>query len=434
MHLSRTGLFLLCLLALWSAPGRAEPSWVEWDHASDQIVSAPGENGAAAPRARQLSNGEILLVYHHGEALGNCGSRVTMRRSRDGGATWYRTQEIDGPNEKGFWGFSNPDFIELGHGRLMLVSAARGKADAHSDDVFLSECKRSGLRVRFSNDYGLTWGPPRMVAAGRGRVWEPSIVSLRGGGLEIFYANESPDLQVEGSTQCIESIRSADGGRSWSAPVIVSENANCRNGMPAALALDNGHVVCAQEVVGLATSPWLADTLQGQTRNYRLAQDQYEFGAAPFLAHAPGGGTLLAFHSQCRQTSYLKRMPGSWLFSDIFVQYGDANASHFGPASCPWPTEDGLAGAFFPSLLVTNDGTLIVLGSFITVHRDRSTTTVIRWIKGRLFPSAGDRVAAASSDVRLAASAAPHDDPVPGAGHPPAKKAAPTLPDLDSTR
>ena len=434
MNHSRTSLFLLCWLTLWSASARAEPSWVQWDHASDRVISAPGDNGAAAPRAQQLSNGEILLVYHHGEALGNCGSRVTMRRSRDGGTTWYRTQEIDGPNEKGFWGFSNPDFIELGHGRLMLVSAARGKADPHSPDEFLSECKRSGLRVRFSDNYGLTWGPPRMVAAGRGRVWEPSIVSLPNGALEIFYANESPDLQVEGSTQCIESIRSADGGRSWSAPVIVSENANCRNGMPAALALGNGHVVCAQEVVGLTTSPWIADTLQGQTHNYRLAQDQYDFGAAPFLARAPDGGTLLAFHSQCRQTSYLKRMGGSWLFSDIFVQRGDANANHFGPASCPWPTEDGLAGAFFPSLLVTNDGTLIVLASFITVHPDHSTTTIIRWIKGRLVPAAGDSLAAASSDVRLSSSAVPHDDPVPGAGHPPAKKAAPTLPDLDSPR
>ena len=188
MHDFRTNLLFCLLLAISLVPGRAArgrddadaspSSWITWDPASDQVVSAPNDTGAAAPRARQLSNGEILLAYHHGEALGNCGSRVTLRRSRDGGVTWYRTEEIDGPRERGFWGFSNPDFIELGRGRLMLVSAARGKADPRSPDVFLSECERSGLRVRFSNDYGLTWGSPRLVAAGRGRVWEPSIVSL----------------------------------------------------------------------------------------------------------------------------------------------------------------------------------------------------------------------------------------------------------------
>ena len=90
-------------------------SWVTWDPASEGIISAPQDAGAAAPRARQLANGEILLAYHHGEALGNCGSRVTLRHSRDGGATWYRTQEVEGP-EPGFWGFSNPGFRRIGQG------------------------------------------------------------------------------------------------------------------------------------------------------------------------------------------------------------------------------------------------------------------------------------------------------------------------------
>ncbi len=429
------GLILPVVLPARGAPPGS--AWVEWDRVTDRVISAPNDTGAAAPRARELSNGEILLVYHHGEALGNCGSRVTVRRSRDGGATWFQSQEIDGPMEKGFWGFSNPDFIELGKGRLMLVSAARGKADPHSPDIFLAECRRSGLRVRFSSDYGATWGAPRMIAAGRGRVWEPSIVRLPGGDLEIFYANESPDLQEEGSTQCIESIRSTDGGLTWAAPTLVSEQRNCRNGMPSALALKNGHVVCGQEVVGLPTSPWIADTLHGRTQNFHLAQDQYDFGAAPFLAHATDGSTLLAYHSQYRQTDYLKHSPGSWLFSDIFVQHGDADAGHFGPASCPWPTVDGLAGAFFPSLMVMRDGTIVIMASFITVHPDRSISTVIRSMKGRLTASAtapppGQAAASQLSawkaepipdqDARLLSTALPHDGTAAKGGPPPASR------------
>ena len=391
--------FLLVIHAAPLARGQTAASWVEWDRATERAVSAPHDTGAASPRARQLSNGEILLAYHHGETYGNCGSRVTLRKSRDGGATWYQTQEIDGPRERGFWGFSNPDFIELGRGRLLLVSAARGKADPGSSNGFLSECQRSGLRVRFSDNYGASWGPPRMIAAGRGRVWEPSIVRLPGGELQIFYAIESPTLMAQGGGQGIESIRSLDGGQTWSFPTMVSHEPSCRNGMPAALALGNGHVLCAQEVVGLETSPWIADTLHGQTRSYHLAQDRYEFGGAPFLTRALDGSTLLIFHSQCRQTAYLKQMGGSWLFSDIFVQRGDADGNHFGPASSPWPTVEGLNGAFFPSLMVMNDGTLVAMASFITVHADHSTSTVVRWIKGRMTASAG-RVTTTQSTSR----------------------------------
>ena len=401
-------LFSSFLLAQHAVPALAAPldseataaSWVQWDRTTDHVVSAPNDTGAAAPRARQLSNGEILLAYHHGEMLGNCGSRVTLRRSRDGGATWYQTREIDGPGERGFWGFSNPDFIELGHGRLMLVSAARGKADPRSKDGFLSECQHSGLRVRFSDNYGATWGPPRMIAAGRGRVWEPSIVRLPSGELQIFYANESPDLEEEGASQCIESMRSVDGGQSWSTPIIVTEQRGCRNGMPTALTLSNGHVVCGQEVVGLGTSPWIADTLHGQKCGYYLAQDHYDFGAAPFLARASDGSTLLAFHSQNEQSLLFKQQPGAWLFSQIYVQRGDAEAGHFGPASCPWPPAGARSGAFFPSLLAEHDGELVALASFMTVHPDHTITTVVRWIQGRITAPATKALTGETGTIR----------------------------------
>ena len=366
------------------APGG---SWIEWDRASERIVSAPGDAGAAYPRAKQLSNGEILLAYHAGGGLGDFGAWVTLRRSRDGGATWYQTQRIDGPSERGFFGFCNADFIELGGGRVMLVCAARGRALPYARDGFVSECQHGGLRVRFSNDYGSTWGPPRMIAGGRGRLWEPSIARLPGGELQIFYANESADLQVEGSRQCIESIRSQDDGKTWSAPVVVSEDPGCRNGMPAALTLGNGHVVCVQEVVGLKTSPWIADTVRGRTGGYHLAQNKYDFGAAPFLARAPDGGTLLAFHSQYLQTPEFKRVPMSWMFSHIYVQHGDADADNFGVASCPWPEIGANTGSFFPSLMVMNGGTLVAMASFITVHPDRTTSTVVHWIKGKMTGS-----------------------------------------------
>jgi hypothetical protein len=403
-----SGFVLVCLLLSALARGSAQTPdasavpWVEWDRATEHVVSAAGDAGAAYPRAKQLSNGEILLAYHCGAGLGDYGAAITLRKSRDGGATWYQTQQIEHARERGFWGFSNPDFVELGNGRLLLVCAARGKPDRRSEDEFTSEGRHSGLRIRFSADYGNTWGPPRMIAAGIGRVWEPSIVRLSGGELEIFYANESPDLQAENSSQCIECIRSRDMGQTWSHGTVVSEDANCRNGMPAALALANGHVVCSQEVVGRATSPWIADTLQGRTDGFHLAQDQYDFGAAPFLARAPDGSTLLAYHSQELQAPNFKHLPMAWMFSQIYVQRGDAEAGNFGPASCPWPpAANRLTGAFFPSLLVLNDRTLVALASFISVRPNHSTSTVVRWIQGTLH---GVPVAAATGGTAAVVS------------------------------
>ena len=374
----------LAALCSWAAGAAAEP-WIKWDRASERTVSLPGERGAAYGRARQLANGDLLLTYHHGETLGNCGSRVAVRRSRDGGATWGAARQVEGP-EQGFWGFTNPELCNLGGGRVLLVSAARGQADpADSVGGFLSECRTSGLRLRFSDDGGATWGPPRAVAAGRGRVWEPAVARLPGGGLELFYAIESPALMTDGSSQCIEAVRSADGGRTWGAPRLVARRAGCRMGMPAPLVLDGGRVLCGYEAVGAQGSPFIVDATGGRGGGgAALVQDRYGFGGGPFLARAPDGGTLLVFHSQCRQTPYLRQQPGSWLFSDIFVQRGDARASSFGPASCPWPTENRLAGAYFPSVVALADGGLGVLASFISVGADGRADTSVRWIKGRL--------------------------------------------------
>jgi hypothetical protein len=432
MKQSAVRFLLVCCLLLPTAPAGANPPpensagtpWVEWDRSTEHIVSAANDPGAAYPRAKQLSNGEILLAYHHDGGVGDYGAGVTLRKSRDGGATWYQTQEIERPAERGFWGFSNPDVIELGSGHLLLVSAARGKPGRFSGDWFAAEGRHSGLRLRFSDDYGATWSAPRMIAAGRGRVWEPSIVRLPGGEIEIFYANESPELEVEGSSQCIESIRSPDGGQTWTSPSIISEDPGCRNGMPAALALSNGHVVCGQEVVGRATSPWIADTVEGETRDYHLAQNQYDFGAAPFLARAPDGSTLLAFHSQLLQAASFKRLPMAWMFSQIYVQRGDAEAGNFGPASCPWPKAEPGTGAFFPSLLVMKGGTLVALASFITVHPNRTSSTVVRWIKGKMTTAAAGK----PTPMTAAAATRPEESGLmatsPAAEPPPPRAAA----------
>jgi hypothetical protein len=387
------GRFLLALAAMFCQMAASATDWITWDRATDRVVSHT-DKAAAYPRALRLSNGDILLGYHHGGGAGEYGASVTLRRSRDDGKTWADTRDIEGPEEPQFWGFSNVDFIELGGGGEMLfVTAARGKAEP-GKDVFLSECERSELRLRFSNDYGVTWDKPISAARGRGRVWEPSLVQLPGGELEIYYACEAPDLRRKGrQEQRIEVVRSLDRGRTWTQPAEVSQHPGMRNGMPAAIVLANGKVACAQEMVGDKVSPWISFTLRGKSVEETVAQRAYDFGAAPALLRLRDNSVLLAFHSGYQRPPAPTGAPVPWMFTSVWVQRGDAEAKDFGGGTQPWPDLHDRTGIFFPSLFMKDAGTVVALGSCITQSGDASSTrTNVRWIEGKLNPTArGDR-------------------------------------------
>jgi hypothetical protein len=381
----------LALAAAFCQVTAPAADWITWDRATDHVVSHT-DKAAAYPRARRVSNGDILLGYHHGGGAGEYGTSVTLRRSRDGGKTWADTRDIEGPEEPQFWGFSNVDFIELDDagGEMFLVTAARGKAEPGKVDVFLSECERSELRLRFSPDYGVTWDTPISLARGRGRVWEPSLVRLPGGELEIYYACEAPDLRRAGrQNQRIEVVRSLNRGRTWTQPAEVSQHPGMRNGMPAAIALANGKVACAQETVGDRASPWISFTLRGKRVEETVAQRAYGFGAAPALLRAPDNSVLLAFHSGFQRPPAPAGAPVPWMFTSVWVQRGNADAKDFGAGTQPWPDLNDRTGIFFPSLFMKDADTVVALASCITQPGDASSTrTSVRWIEGKLHAAA----------------------------------------------
>jgi hypothetical protein len=326
--------------------------------------------------------------------MGEYGTSVTLRRSRDDGKTWVETRDIEGPEGPQFWGFSNVDFIELGrgNGEMLFVTAARGKAEPEKD-VFLSECERSELRLRFSHDYGVTWGSPQSVVHGRGRVWEPSLVRLPDGDLEIYYACEAPELRRDGrQAQRIEVIRSIDRGHTWTKPAEVSQHPGMRNGMPSAIILRNGKAACAPEMVGEGVSPWISFTVRGKRVEETLAQRAYGFGAAPALLRVPDDSVLLAFHSGFQRPPAPADAPVSWMFTSVWVQRGNVEAKDFGAGTQPWPDLDNRTGMFFPSLFMKDADTVVALASCITQPGDASSTrTVVRWIEGKLSAAEAKR-------------------------------------------
>ena len=155
--------------------------------------------------------------------------------------------------------------------------------------------------------------------------------------------------------------------------------------MPAAIALASGKVACAQEMVGQKTSPLISVTLKGKRVNEHEPEHPYDFGAAPALLRAPDDRVILAFHTGYRKPPAPPEAPVPWMFTNVWLLRGNAEAEDFGPATQPWPALKEREGMFFPSLFMKDENTIVVLGSHISQPSGRdSTRTTVRWIEGKL--------------------------------------------------
>ena len=65
-------LFIALALTAFSPVTALTADWITWDRATDRVVSHT-DKAAAYPRARRLSNGEVLLGYHHSGGAGEYG-------------------------------------------------------------------------------------------------------------------------------------------------------------------------------------------------------------------------------------------------------------------------------------------------------------------------------------------------------------------------
>ena len=106
-----------------------------------------------------------------------------------------------------------------------------------------------------SADLGKTWSAPTVLYVGGcefgNGCWEPAAIQLPDGEVQVYFANEAPYRNSE--EQEITLLRSRDGARTWGAPEKISFRPNHRDGMPKPLLLRNGReIVVAIEDNGLA--------------------------------------------------------------------------------------------------------------------------------------------------------------------------------------
>ena len=220
---------------------------VVWD-APEQIVKG------GYPRVHRLNDGRLMMCY-------SSSANDYIKFSDDNGVTWSEDamvvmKHIVVENEAGKAKVhaSNPEFAQLSEsnphhpGRIIFACNYRpfnANSSATGDDKYASSVFPYTIAIKTSDDKGQTWSSMKHVYksdvwkknALRG-CWEPFVLELPDGTVQIYFADETPYWRVGSKWQNISVIESKDGGDSWGEPRIVSQNGNCRDGMPVVLLLD----------------------------------------------------------------------------------------------------------------------------------------------------------------------------------------------------
>lgn len=206
------------------------------------------------PRVHRLNDGRLMMCY-------SASANNYIKFSEDNGLTWSEDAKVVMKhlvveNEAGRAKVhaANPEFAQLSEsnpyhpGRIIFACNYRPvntDPSATGDDKYASSVFPYTIAIKTSDNDGQTWSPMKHVYksdvwdknALRG-CWEPFVLELPDGTVQIYFADETPYWRVGSRWQNISVIESRDGGDSWSEPRIVSQNGSCRDGMPVVMLLD----------------------------------------------------------------------------------------------------------------------------------------------------------------------------------------------------
>ena len=313
-------------------------------------------------RIKRLDGDTILLTYHCGSKE-NEWDNIALRKSADNGKTWSPAQIIVPDNDPHYNGFSTPDLSVLKNGWLLLAYSGRGIPD---------DSTHNNLQVRISKDKGETWGGVNIVALGR--CWEPGIVQLPDGEIQLFFSNEI--LSSKGARfryeQKVMMITSRNNGISWSVPKMVAFTPGCRDGMPVPIILkDNKGIVFPIEAVYNKKSPeilWASMKARwnykgvGTVKNGRRWYGGVNpiWGGAPYRLQLPTGETVISMQTEGGRSIDRYR---EWKNNTMLVMVGNSMAKNFSNISRPYPNLPEDHGAYFSSLFLKNDSTLVLVST-----------------------------------------------------------------------
>ncbi|MDD6778959.1 MAG: sialidase family protein [Bacteroidales bacterium] len=350
---------------------------IEWAGGESLVRLSPEGQQVEYPRMCRIDESTIVLTYHGGNPS-NWG-KIYMRKSRDNGDTWSEPVAIFDKEASEFGNnylrFQNPELILQKNGWLLLTFVGRGSPETN-DNCHVIAC--------ISRDGGDTWDDPIIV--GRGRSWEPQVVELPGGELELLVSSEAAWWQKQSTLyQEIVCARSTDGGLTWTRLTRASYNPGKRDGMPVTIVQQgNKGLLTIIECIWGSPSPvllhrdldaeWDQSDWDGVQDSERWAAGM-NGGGAPYIIQLPTGETLI--------TAYYSPTGEVWRTARPRVYIGDNTGHNFKMLRNPLEDSSTLpfgTGAVCCSFFMKDDTTvwlLISKAKYTGSNRDASSIELL---------------------------------------------------------
>lgn len=302
----------------------------------------------------------------------------------DGGKTWSQAEKLMDASNKysnmsnGWNRFSDPTFTRLTNGWILMQFI--GNANPETND----NCR---VLISISKDGGQTWGDP--VTVGTGRTWEPQIVQLPGGELELLVSSEAYwwDHQRNNLYQEILCSRSTDNGQTWTAFTRASYNPGKRDGMPVPILMQgNKGVLFTIESINSNESPtlvhreldgeWNTQDWNGRYDGHRWVAEPIRGAAAPYCLQLPTGEIVVMGHNN--------QSGSTWQTNRESVCIGDNTGHNFKYRTMPFSSLPPQNGAYYGSLFLKDSNTIWLAYSHSVYNGSDCTKNCIEYIQGTI--------------------------------------------------
>ena len=332
---------------------------IEWDPERKLVQLSPEGHQVEYPRMCRVDDHTILLSYHGGDP-DKWWEKVYLRKSTDNGTSWSTPVLVfDAASTQfgvNYKRLMNPELLRLQNGWILLTCIGNGEPETN-DNCHVLAC--------ISKDGGDTWGDPIIV--GRGRSWEPQVVQLPNGELELLVSSEAAWFGKQSTLyQEILCSRSTDNGLTWTEFTRASYNPARRDGMPVAIVQQgNKGVLFIIESIWDSLSPVMIHRNldeEWEQAEWDRVEDSRRWSTpmrsagAPYCLQLPTGEIVI--------TAYCDLTGSVWQTARPRVYIGD-NTGHnftFGtvPLSGSSPLPKG-TGAYCCSLFLKDDNTVWLL-------------------------------------------------------------------------
>lgn len=356
---------------------------VDWGRTKTLVNLTPENLQVEYPRMCRVDENKILLTYHGGAT--DHWQNSYLRKSYDNGKTWTDAVTLYAVGSPfhgcNYYRICNPEMTKLQNGWIIMTVVANGNPEGNQNSKVLASISKDG---------GETWGNPIIV--GRGRTWEPQVIQMPNGELELLVSSEATwwDTQRDNMFQEILSSRSTDNGETWTAYKRASYKPGARDGMPVSVVMQgNKGVMFIEESVNGGISPSLVHRpLDGEwdTADWDNVADDNRWhsglavgAGAPYMIQLPTGEFLIMAHTNQTGSVWQTNRP------QIMVTDNTGHNAKFArlPLAGSNPLPAG-TGAYYNSFFLYDNETVWLLITKAEYDGTRRVSSDVMMLEGKI--------------------------------------------------